>query len=196
MQRVRRKLKVYRLKWIVWGFYVLVIVGVAFYVVPTAHVQNRRITVKRAGNFPYAMVSVDDLRRLSSTIENYHLMVQIMKDIRFVQRPELVLECLRIIDKYLPEYFPNGEFSKDDIIALIVVESQFDPYAVSSKGAFGVMQILHYQQVLKRIPVTYNILEDNIQAGLCVLRDKYNVHRDYKMALIAYNGLVKSGQSY
>lgn len=76
--------------------------------------------------------------------------------------------------------------------AVIKVESDFNPFAVSKKGATGLMQLM--PGAIKDIGLSnpFNVNE-NIQAGVNILRklmDKYDW--DYKKALAAYNAGEKA----
>lgn len=80
----------------------------------------------------------------------------------------------------------NG-ISPSLVNAVIKVESDFNPNAVSEKGASGLMQLM--PSVLKQlgIPNPFNV-EDNIQGGISILKNllqKYDW--DLKKALAAYN---------
>lgn len=71
--------------------------------------------------------------------------------------------------------------------AVIAVESNFDPYAVSSKGAVGLMQLM--PETAQRYGVTdlYDPVE-NIHAGARYLRDlMQEFNDDLSLALAAYN---------
>ena len=129
-------------------------------------------------------------------IENYRLMIEIMRELNYAPDEKIILHVLRAVDKYLPKYFPNGEFTKCDITAIIMIESSFDPYARGTSGEFGLMQVMYYTKVLKHVKTTNDIVEDNIQAGLYVLKQKYDKHQDYRTSLIAYNGLISTSDGY
>jgi soluble lytic murein transglycosylase-like protein len=76
--------------------------------------------------------------------------------------------------------------------AVIKVESDYNPKAVSKKGAAGLMQLM--PDALKDMEVSnpFNV-EDNIQAGVNILKklmDKYEW--DFKKVLAAYNAGEKA----
>jgi soluble lytic murein transglycosylase-like protein len=76
--------------------------------------------------------------------------------------------------------------------AVIKVESDYNPNAISKKGAAGLMQIM--PDALKDMEVSnpFNV-EDNIQAGVNILKklmDKYEW--DFKKVLAAYNAGEKA----
>ena len=76
------------------------------------------------------------------------------------------------------------------VLALIQVESKFDPYAVSRSGAVGLMQIMPFW--LKLIGNTHDSLvhaQTNLRMGCTIL--KYYLqksHGDIREALQRYNG--------
>jgi soluble lytic murein transglycosylase-like protein len=100
----------------------------------------------------------------------------------------VIEEILSAIDKYRLKYFPNGPFTRQDFIALAMAESDFHQYEVGSSGEVGVFQIMR-ANISKGIdnPFELNI---NTRLAMKVLRWKFEEHKDYKKAIIAYNGLV------
>ena len=76
--------------------------------------------------------------------------------------------------------------------AVIKVESDYNPNAVSKKGATGLMQIMPATLKDMQVSNPFNI-EQNIQAGVNILKklmDKYDW--DFKKALAAYNAGEKA----
>jgi soluble lytic murein transglycosylase-like protein len=75
----------------------------------------------------------------------------------------------------------------DLVRAVVQVESAFNPYAVSPKGAQGLMQLMPATQRTLGVTNPFNPFE-NIRAGVRYLRqllDRYN--NDEALALAAYN---------
>jgi len=88
-----------------------------------------------------------------------------------------------IIDKMAEKYAIDSEL----IRAVIKVESEMDPYALSRKGAIGLMQIMPDTALDMGIGNPWDP-EQNVQAGtryLAMLLTRYN--GDLKLALAAYN---------
>ncbi len=91
------------------------------------------------------------------------------------------------LDDYVGVVAARHGMPKNLVLAVIAVESQFDPLAVSSRGALGLMQLM---------PATAQILgvsdpfdpRENIDAGVRHLRalmDRFD--NDLPLALAAYN---------
>lgn len=106
-------------------------------------------------------------------------------------RSMVIRETLQAIDTYLPQYFPNGPYTRRDLIAMAMVESGFDQYLVGTHKEFGIFQIM--PEACKDAGVRRNQfdIKVNTELALTVLSWKYQEHPDYKVAIIAYNGLVK-----
>jgi soluble lytic murein transglycosylase-like protein len=86
------------------------------------------------------------------------------------------------------------EFSPYLVMALIQVESNFDRYAVSNAGAYGLMQI-NYSVWKDTLNIDYNRIFDeeyNIDLGLKVLKHYYQENSgNLYMALFRYNNGYK-----
>jgi soluble lytic murein transglycosylase-like protein len=73
------------------------------------------------------------------------------------------------------------------VLAIIAVESDFNPRAVSPVGAMGLMQVMpHWKRVLA-INGDLNDPDTNIRYGLQVLGFYLEMYRDVEVALTAYN---------
>jgi len=70
--------------------------------------------------------------------------------------------------------------------AIIVVESGGNPYAVSSKGAAGVMQLMPETAYEFRVRNRF-LIQENIRAGVAYLASLIRVfHGDLRLAVAAY----------
>ena len=88
-----------------------------------------------------------------------------------------------LIDRYARRYNLDWRL----IAALIEVESGFNPWAISPRGAIGLMQVIPETAILYGITDLFNP-RDNIRVGVAYLRylmDTY--HGDVEQALAAYN---------
>lgn len=144
-----------------------------------------------------------------SVVERAESSVKISKKLQYYQEAErideyysrnditarvvVIRETLQAIDTYLPKYFPNGPYTRNDLIAMAMVESGFDQYLVGTRKEFGIFQIM--PEACKDAGVNKNQfdIKVNTELALIVLSWKYQEHPDYKIGMIAYNGLVKKG---
>jgi soluble lytic murein transglycosylase-like protein len=78
------------------------------------------------------------------------------------------------------------------VMAVLDVESGFDPWAVSSAGAVGLMQVMPFwpeRLGMRRYELTH--IEPNLHMGCAILRFYLdNERRDVRKALERYNGSV------
>ncbi len=77
-------------------------------------------------------------------------------------------------------------------VRLVQQESNWNPKAVSHKGAIGLAQLM--PQTARRLGVDPHDPRQNLDGGARYLRDQYRTFRSWKLALAAYNagpGAVK-----
>ncbi len=80
--------------------------------------------------------------------------------------------------------------------AVVVVESGFDPDAVSSAGAQGLMQLMPNTADKYGVSDVFDP-QENLQAGARYLRDLIDTYdQDYELALAAYNAGEPAIQKY
>jgi hypothetical protein len=110
---------------------------------------------------------------------------------RFVPDPDQRLDILRTV------YCETHHRGKDAlppglVMAVLDVESRFDPWAVSSAGAVGLMQVMPFwpeQLGMRRYQLTR--VGANIHMGCAILRFYlHDERRDIRRALQRYNGSV------
>ena len=102
------------------------------------------------------------------------------------------MSLLRNIDKYLPIYFPKGQFNREDFITLAIIESDCNQFEVGENGELGVFQIMRENCEDQKVTESQFDIGVNTQMAMIVLRGKYREYHSYRFALIAYNGLVRS----
>lgn len=84
------------------------------------------------------------------------------------------------------------EFNYIDLLTIAKIESDFDPMAIGKAGEVGVFQILDWKKIARKMDIHSKKMFDptiNIEAGIYVLNKKYDQYKNYKKAIIAYNGL-------
>lgn len=105
---------------------------------------------------------------------------------RFVKDDRTRLELLRIVHSEAH----RAKLAPELVLSVIEVESRFDPYAVSSAGALGLMQIMPFW--LDEIGVEGDNLFDirtNLRFGCTILRYYLDIEKgQLAPALARYNG--------
>ena len=98
------------------------------------------------------------------------------------QRPKNLNAILEKVDYYARKYgIPKKLFR-----ALVRAESNFNPKAVSKKGALGLCQLM--PQTAKQLKVKNPFDPDeNLNAGAMLLKKLYLKYKSWKLALAAYN---------
>jgi len=103
-----------------------------------------------------------------------------------------VRNTLLTIDRVALEYFPTQTpFSIDDFIALVAIESTFNPQAVGLMKERGLFQILKWKDGLKAIGHKNGDafdIELNTRMAAYLLKHKYSIFKDWKKTIIGYNG--------
>ena len=86
---------------------------------------------------------------------------------------------------------PTLELPPDLVLALIEVESRFDPWAVSPAGAVGLMQVMPFWPSELGVQNQLVRVAPNIRMGCEILRYYLRAeHRNWSRALARYNGSV------
>jgi hypothetical protein len=88
------------------------------------------------------------------------------------------------VDKYSQKYGVD----KNLVLAIIKQESNFNPNAVSSAGAKGLMQLMDFNSEAYGLTNPYDI-DQNIEAGVKHIKSYLDMYNgNLEMALMAYNG--------
>lgn len=104
-----------------------------------------------------------------------------------ILKPDLDLSLAKEIARHINHYAGIHGQDPDMVLALMATESGFNPDAVSSKGATGLMQVMpHWKKVLG-ITEDLKDPETSIKYGLQILGFYQEMYKDMEMALTAYN---------
>ncbi len=91
------------------------------------------------------------------------------------------------------------ELDPNLILAIIAIESSFNPFAESGAGAQGLMQIMpkYHQEKLQKFDEINPALsyEINIMVGAQILKEYLDAHSSLNTALLRYVGVGASGKS-
>jgi hypothetical protein len=102
---------------------------------------------------------------------------------RFRRSEATIQTVVDAANQFASKDFPR----KEDILAIVAVESSFDHYA-RGKGSWGLMQIqinYHLDQAKDLDPWA---ISDNVSLGADILHSYYcSLHRDRRRAVLAYN---------
>ncbi len=104
-----------------------------------------------------------------------------------ILKPNIDLELARTVSRLVRKYAMLFEKDPNLVLALISVESDFNPSAVSKVGAVGLMQVMpHWKKVLN-IDSDLSDPETSIRTGLQVLGFYEQMYKDPETVLTAYN---------
>ena len=103
-----------------------------------------------------------------------------------------IKETLETIDKLVPKYFPHGPYKREDFIAMAWLESGFNQFETGTHGEKGIFQIMPDEFDSNDVKLNKYDICTNAELCMTVLKGKYNKFPDYKKAVIAYNGVVKT----
>jgi soluble lytic murein transglycosylase-like protein len=104
-----------------------------------------------------------------------------------------IKKTIATLEKVIPKYFDNHEYKVDDFLALAVIESDFNRYCIGKAGERGMFQILDWKTALVEIetPLANPFdIEVNIKMACYVLKQKHLQYKNYRDAIIAYNGYI------
>lgn len=105
---------------------------------------------------------------------------------RFIKDPQERFRILRLVHREAT----RAKLPADLVLAVIQIESAFDPYAVSSAGAMGMMQVMPFwKKEIGRENDNLINLETNLRYGCTIL--KYYIDKEkgrWAEGLARYNG--------
>ncbi len=96
-----------------------------------------------------------------------------------------------ILKRYCTIYNVDYELA----LAILKVESNFDPNAISKKGAKGLMQVMPVTQREVGITSPFDP-EENIEGGVKYLRKLLNQYKDIRLVVAAYNAGPNAVKKY
>ncbi len=140
---------------------------------------------------------VDDLSRINSGLRDEVLALRealatsASEDVLFLKaivlkptiEPDLARTVARLVHKYAVRYNKDPNL----VLAIIAVESDFKPNAVSRMGAVGLMQVMPHWKKILGIDADLSDPETSIHYGLQVLGFYEQMYKDPEMVLTAYN---------
>ena len=107
-------------------------------------------------------------------------------------RHSVVKTVLRAIDMYLPKYFKEGPFTREDFMALALTEtSNFNQYTVGTSGEKGIFQVMPDMCKARGVRMNHFDIYVNTELSMFVMNEKFKRHKDYRDSIIAYNGFIK-----
>ena len=104
-----------------------------------------------------------------------------------VLKPDIDLALGRSIARHAHHYGALYKRDPDLVLAIIAEESRFNPNAVSSVGAVGLMQVMPQWEKVLGISGSLKDPEVSIKYGLEVLGFYMEMYKDLETALTAYN---------
>jgi len=102
-------------------------------------------------------------------------------------RPDIDTGLARTIARSVHEHAQKFKRDPDFVLAMIEVESNFEPEAVSSVGALGLLQVMPQWQEQLAISCSLKDPDCNIRYGLQIYAFYSQMYQDTEVALSAYN---------
>lgn len=135
----------------------------------------------------------DETSSLKSEIQNLrqYIASSSNEDVIFLKatilKPDIEPELARIIARNVHRYAQLYGRDANLVLAMIAVESKFNPKAVSSVGALGLMQVMPQWKKVLAINGDLTDPEINVKYGLQILGFYSEMYKDLEVALTAYN---------
>lgn len=110
-------------------------------------------------------------------------------------KPKFIPVRKNDFDAYIDIYASKYGIDKDLVHAVIQVESDYNPWAVSRKGAIGLMQLHPDTANDLGVHNPFNV-ESNLEGGIKYLKDMLDRYGDLRKALAAYNAGPEAVDKY
>lgn len=145
-----------------------------FHLPDTATLQQMRAAIAAAESFSDRYEAEVWLMSKSSALE------------RFIASPQQRLELLRRIHREAV----RAELSPEVVLAVIEVESHFNPYAISRAGAQGLMQVMPFwKELIGSNDDNLIHVDTNLRYGCTILKHYLDLEQgELSPALARYNG--------
>lgn len=171
--------------------------ALAVFGISEAQAADRKVAAGRARSDIFSkQTRVLDQR--SSVQYSYSTRLQPKSEIGGGETPFIpALAMPRYRGKYLPvaqQVARRHGVPESLFLRLVQQESGWNPQAVSHKGAIGLAQLM--PETARRLGVNPNDPHQNLEGGARYLRQQYEVFRDWKLALAAYNAGPNAVRQY
>ena len=104
-----------------------------------------------------------------------------------ILKPTVDPKAARIISRHIHRYTVLYGQDPDLVLAIMAIESKFEPNAVSQAGATGLMQVMPQWKQVLGIKEDLKDPETSIKYGLQILGFYQNMYKDIELVLTAYN---------
>ena len=104
-----------------------------------------------------------------------------------VVKPDLDPQFARTVAGHVSRYAEFHGQDPDLVLAIMAIESNFNPNAVSSAGALGLMQIMPQWKKVLGISEDLKDPETSVKYGLQIFGFYKEMYKETEMALTAYN---------
>jgi soluble lytic murein transglycosylase-like protein len=145
--------------------------------------EQREVIVTAAHNAEAARSDIAELRQAVTSHGSEETLF--LKSL--ILRPDLDPRLARTIAGHISHY--SELFGRDPnlVLAIIAVESNFNPNASSSVGAVGLMQVMPQWKKVLKVEGDLSDPEQSIRYGLQILSFYQAMYRDLNTVLTAYN---------
>ena len=133
------------------------------------------------------------IQDLTHTVQQLvqHIATNSSEDVLFLKilviKPDVNRRLARKIARHVAHYATLYGKDPNLVLAIMAIESRFEPKSVSNKGALGLMQVMPQWSKVLGIQENLKDPETNIKYGMQILGFYQQMYKDLEMALTAYN---------